>query len=687
MRIIGKGFNALLNVVRHVIDLFRQVILSQQDAKRAEQLSNNGKFLEAVSLANKILERWSSPSLSLLERQFHQWAIGDRIKRLREQLNTWQTDALIEYNAALRQAHQIAVQGRFQDAIAQFEPVHHQFPQAGGVYLLRELRRIVDGKRHFHQGLLAEKAGDFQVAAEHYQNAIMYVPQLRTQSCIRLAILAVKTKNWTQALSHLEGISGEQAAYIRGFAYIKQENWQQAQQEWQSLSHPGIQQQCEVLNTLVQIQEKRDRLLAMREIEQYIDIGNLEAAESASKSFIQKFGFDLLVQANLDEHIAPRLETVAWEERDWSRIAKLAEQRWINQQDVTSLHNWVVASYYQQMSDFTQLADLIIAWSTDLANLHQHPSLVNLPWRENTPVAWGEVASDLKQKIEEKINTLADESQKKQLRFLLRLDTYALELMGNPPTRGMMVNDVFLTPGFYQRHRTQLNAVSFLEDPDVNADDTNRLLATLYTVWGSVVVACQDGDLVRALQIKRGLKVSSDTEQFAYEFVSCHEGCYRLQNNRWREAIIPLRQARTLIKANAQWYETIDRLCETRCLAIETIDEYQDFIQFWDDLLDSPSAKRYLLEIKAMKIRALRTNGNFREAIWELQKLRYSQKYNPVLLDLTTSFIDLLRDDRGLLLSFEDTRLICDWAWELQSDEPTFPVPELCYRLRRVTGG
>lgn len=687
MRIIVNRWNFFLNILRHIVDLFGQVILSQQEAKRAEQLSNNGKFLEAVSLAHKILERWSSPSPSFLKRQFHHWALSDRLKQLREQLNTWQPDALIEYNAALRQAHQIAVQGRFQDALAQFEPVHHQFPQAGGVYLLRELRRIVDGKRHFHQGLLAEKAGDFQVAVEHYQNAIMYVPQLKTQSCIRLAILAVKTNNWTQALSHLEGISGEQADYIRGFAYVKQENWQQAQQEWQSLPHPRIQQQCEVLNTLVQMQEKRDRLLGMQQIEQYIDTENLEAAESASKNFIQKFGFDSRVQVNLDEYIRPRLEMVAWEERDWSRIAKAAEQRWIKQQDVTSLHNWVVASYYQAQTDPNQLADLIIAWSTDLANLHQNPSLVNLPWRENTPVDWGEMASELKQKIEDNINTLADENQKKQLRELLHLDSYALELMGNPPTRGMMVNNVFLTPGCYQRHRTQLNTVSFLEDPNTNADDTNQLLATLYTVWGPVVVACQDGDLVRALQIKRGLKATSDTEQFAYHFVSYHEGCYHLQSNRWRQAIIPWKQARTLIKANAQWYEKIDKLCETHCQAIKTIDEYQDFIQFWDDLLDSASAKRYLLEIKAMKIRALRTNGNFREAVWELQKLRYSHKYNPLLLDLTTSFIDLLRDDRGLRLSFEDTRLICDWAWELHSDEPTFPVPEICYRLRRRTGG
>ena len=687
MRIIVNYLNFFLNVLRQIIDLFRQVILSQQEAKRAEQLYNNGKYIEAVSLANEILERWSLPSPYFLKRQFNQWAMSDRIKRLTEQLNTWQPDALIEYNTALRQAHQIAAQGGFQDALAQFEPVHHQFPQAGGVYLLRELRRIVDGKRHFQQGLLAEKAGDFQVAAEHYQNAIMYVPQLRTQSRIRLAILAVKTNNWTQALSHLEGISGEQVTYIRGFAYTKQENWQLALQEWQSLAHPRVQEQCKVLNTLIQIQEKRDCLLVMQEIEQYIDTENLEAAESATQSFIQKFGFDPLVQANLDEHIAPRLETVAWEERDWSRIAKAAEQRWIKQQDVTSLHNWVIASYHLAQTDPNQLADLIIAWSTDRANLHRNPSLVNLPWRENTPVDWREVASDLKQKIEEKINTLADENQKKQLRFLLRLDTYALELMGNPPTCGIRVNDVFLTPGFYQRHRTQLNAVSFLEDPNANADHTNRLLETLYTVWGSVVVACQDGDLVGALQIKRGLKVSSNTEQFAYEFLSYHEGCYRLQSNRWREAIIPLRQARSLIKANAQCYERIDRLCETRCQAIETIDEYQDFIQFWDDLLDSLTAKRYLLEIKAIKIRALRTNGNFREAVWELQKLRYSQKYNPVLVDLTTSFIDLLRDDRGLLLSFEDTHLICDWAWELQSEEPTFPVPELCYRLRCVTGG
>jgi hypothetical protein len=269
----------------------------------------------------------------------------------------------------------------------------------------------------------------------------MYVPQSRTQSCIRLGILAVKTNNWTQALSHLEGISGEQAAYIRGLAYIKQENWQQAQQEWQSLSHPAIQEQREVLNTLEK--KTRDRLLAMREIEQYIDIENLEAASSASKSFIQKFGHDPVVQANLDEHIMPRLEAAAWEERDWSRIAKAAEQRWINQQDVMSLHNWVVASYYQAQTDPNQLADLIIAWSTDLANLHQNPSLVNLPWWGNAPIPWREVASEFKQKIEENINTLADENHKKQLHELLRLDTYALELMGNPPKRGMMVNDVY----------------------------------------------------------------------------------------------------------------------------------------------------------------------------------------------------------------------------------------------------
>ncbi len=657
---------------------------AQDEWQSLEQLSKNGKFIEAVSLGNKILARWSSPSSSFLERQLNQWAMGDRLKRLREQLNTWQPEALIEYNTALRQADQIAVQGRFQEAIAQFEPVHCQFPQAGGEYLCRELHRIVDGKRHLQQGLLAEKAGEFEVAAEHYQNAAMYVPQLKTQCCVRLGILAIKTNNWTQALSQLEGIGGEQAAYIRGFAYIKKENWQQAQNEWQSLSHLAVQKQREALNTLAQT--TRDRLLAMREIEECVDTGMFEAAESASNCFIQKFGHEPLVQANLEQHIAPRLEAATWEKRDWSKIAKAAKQLWMKQPDVTSLHNWVVASYYQAQTDPNELADLIIAWSTDVANLHRNPSLVNLPWRGNAPVDWGEVASDLRQKIEEQINTLADENQKNQLRELLRLDTYALELMGNPPIRGMILNDVFLTPVCYQRHRTQLDQALFCEAPNGNGDYMNRLLATLYTVWGPVIVACQDGDLVRVLQIKRGLKVSSDTEQFAYEFVSCHEGCYRLQKNRWREAFIPLKQARKLIKAHAQWFEKIDKLCETRCQLLGTIDEYQDFIQFWDELLDSQSAKRYLLEIKAVKIRALRTDGNVREAIWELQKLRYSHKQNPVVLDLSTSFIDLIRDERGLLLSFEDTHLICDWAWERQSDEQTFPVPELCNRLRRIGG-
>lgn len=87
-----------------------------------------------------------------------------------------------------------------------------------------------------------------------------------TECQIRLGLVAIKMEDWAIAQSHLEGVPGNQAAYLRGFTYAKQGNLQQAHREWQSLHQAAIESQQEILKSLAQ----RQRLLAIQNIEQLV---------------------------------------------------------------------------------------------------------------------------------------------------------------------------------------------------------------------------------------------------------------------------------------------------------------------------------------------------------------------------------------------------------------------------------
>jgi nucleoid-associated protein YgaU len=78
-----------------------------------------------------------------------------------------------------------------------------------------------------------------------------------TDCQIRLGLVAIKTEEWAIAQSHLAGVRGEQAAYLRGFAYAKQGNLQQAHREWQPLTQTTVEYQRNALKSLAQ----RQRLL------------------------------------------------------------------------------------------------------------------------------------------------------------------------------------------------------------------------------------------------------------------------------------------------------------------------------------------------------------------------------------------------------------------------------------------
>lgn len=278
---------------------------------------------------------------------------------------------------------------------------------------------------------------------------------------------------------------------------------------------------------------------------------SLEYAKEVSTAFIQKFAADSLVVRNLDEHIQPRLEAAVWQNSNWRTIVKTVKQVWIEQPNLTSLHNWVVATYYyalvkpQETRDFGSLENLIIALSTALANLHGDPSLQNVPWLGNTPVDYDSISSNLLRRMEEVIDNhkVKNIDEYLKLRDRYRLEMVSLRLIISSPTKGLKVQGISITPGCYQLHEKKLKDTKF----------PAHLWATLYTSWGLAVAACVEGDTQRAIQLIPSIKLSGEAELFAQKFVAYHEGCYHLQQQKWQRAKVALKQAQAEIRASTDW--------------------------------------------------------------------------------------------------------------------------------------
>ena len=615
-----------------------------------------------------------------------------------------ESDRETAYEAALARAARSSESGRLRSARALLKSALDNFTRADGIEFLEQLQRTIKGKELFRAGLVAEKAGELKVALNKYREAATLLAD-PTECQVRQAMLEVKSKEWARAISLLEGISEPQAAYIRGFAYAQQGNLQQAELEWQSLAGANVKQQSDILKIIAE----RQRLLARIEISQLVEEQKLEEALSASEAFIQKFGEDVLVRGNLNEHIQPRRDAAAWQSQDWEKIAAAAEQVWIEQQDVKSLHNWAVASYYRAQADSGQLSEAIVACSTALANISINPALKDIPWLGNNSIDLGEVARDLGQLVEEAIEAIKD---KDILEYLGLRDRYRLEVaaqrqMGNPPTFGMRVKGLFITPGCYDRYRTRLTAPEF----------PAQLWGALYTDWGLAVAACLDGDSARAIQIKPARAGASSAERFASTFVSYHEGCHYLQQQRWRDAVNSLKQAQAEIRASLAWREQVDTLCGVQRQAITDFNEHLDFAKFWYDLLESQAARSYFAEYKAQQIREKLVAEQITDekAIRELEEIKRLDPQNPVVLDLIERveiakeikeidrllknrdldemvrqasrsrheqvryvaaefFIDILLEavNSGKVYDFDEIRQLGRWAYQICPDAPQF---------------
>ncbi|HLP87986.1 MAG TPA: peptidase M, neutral zinc metallopeptidase site [Nostocaceae cyanobacterium] len=542
------------------------------------------------------------------------------------------------YTDSIREAQQAATAGKLKIAISIIESALNKFPRSDGIETLEKLQRTLKGKQNYRAGLIAEKQGDINTAIHQYQEAAFLLPD-PTECIIRQAILAIKNNDSSQVINLLENINTPQTNYIRGLAYYQQGNFQQAAQAWQGLTGSEITQQKEILQTLAE----RKRLTAIKEIESLVDSGNLEIARTASLIFIQDFPENNLVKTNLIEHIQPRLDLAEWQSQDWEKLAKNAEKVWSEEYNIKALHNLAIATYYYTQIDSSQLAQLIIVWSTALANIHLDPALQDIAWMINQPINLDDVCADLQKLLSELIEKVKEQDLKQyfHLRDLYRREMSALGLIKNSPHAGFRFKNLVFLPGYYLRYRHQLRIMNF----------PAQIWGALYTDWGLAVAACLEGDTARAIQIQPLVIGNSVAEQFAREFVSYYEGRYYLQQQKWTKAVNPLQVAKAHIKTTNDWYAEIDRLCGIQRQAITEFTEHLDFAQVWYNLLGSPAAKAYLAEYKAEEIRDKLVNEKISEetAIHKLEELKEIDADNPILIDL----LERLRFNREMKKVFD----------------------------------
>ena len=573
--------------------------------KQCNKLVNYSTYIKAANQCQKkIDDRRKFQNLFALgkkktKQRFFKEALDDFLKakrlfaieELKDEISKCQQSIKQQenYEKILEQSTQLAVRGQFQEAINFLKPALHEFSREDGQQLLTKLERVIQAKELFNLGLIREKAGDFNQAQVQYEQALNLLPEF-TECKIRLSAITVETHP-NKAISYLEGIEGEEAVYIRGFAYAQLGKWQQADREWRSISKVSIEV---IQRPMLKRLAERDRLLTLREIEKYIDKGLPLLAQSASLKFIEKFGSDPTVETNLEEHIQPSLDRKMWNDRDWRIIAIKTEKIWLEQQDINSLHNWAVATYYQAQTNPHKLLDFIIAWSTALANMKHNPTLHNIPWLGSNSVDIKDVSAKLKQILENAIDVVKDSNINEYLKFrdIYRREMVTLSLIQQNNCGIRIKQQLFILPGCYQRSRNYLPRTSF----------PAKIWGALYTDWGLAVAACYENDIARAIKIKPGMNPISEAERFACNFISYHEGCYYLQNLEWRKAIKSLQQAKSEIKAKSDWCKEIDRLCEAQRQNLDEFDKHLQFSKFWYELIDSQPSKSYFAEQSAIQV-------------------------------------------------------------------------------------
>lgn len=632
-----------------------------------------------------------------------------------------------EYEQFLIHANKLAQAGNFQKAMEVIKPVFTKFPRYDGKEFIAKLQQIINSKICFHAGLLAEKNSDLETAKTKYQEAIMLLPQLE-QCWIRLNIVEIKNQNYIQVLSNLTNINNPTAAYLRGYIYAQQGNFTQADQEWRIYADDFMQKQRELLLNLSQ----RQKLVFMQSIENLVNRGELEEARKFSLGFLQQYGYENLVMNNLNNHIEPAILNRKWQTNDWDKLTRECEKQWREKQDIISLHNWAIATYYHSQIDISKLRELIISWSIAVTNIHHNPIWQNIIWLDHHHINFPEIINKIQRLLENRIENIKENNLQEYLylRDLYRRETtyWNLIKLGEHPTKSssLIINNLLISPAgsYYVNHNYFQNHLQLINYENYD----NQLCKTLYTDWGLAIAACIQGDIERAINIKPPKSPHLEIEKYAHSWLCYHEGCYYLQNDdNWYKAAPVLKQAKNLILVNSEWNKQLDYIFDQKRRQINNttnnLSEHLTLSQLWFDLLNSQKAKGYLAEIKAEEVREqiIAEKISLKEALRKLQEIKKIDANNPVTIDLIDKTEYLIEKDEILSmlqnnnfdsavqfakksrhpeilhflteicleilingiksnsLSIYDIIRLCNWAYQLSPNDPT--VREIRYRL------
>ncbi len=539
------------------------------------------------------------------------------------------------YLKSLDEAKQLSHAGKFNDALNIIALAVAKFSRQDGADLQVKLNRVIAATEQLNLGNTQRKSGDINAAKYHYSAAIQLVAEWKEPQ-LKLAMIEAQAGETGAAIDRLATIDTLETKCLEGLLHSKQGAYQQAREIWSKLDSVSaalagrdLVREYWQLSSNETIEQCR---LIQPQIKQLVDRGELEQARTISLEFINQFGSDSSIEANLKNCILPGIETKIWQTEDWPKIAVLAHENWLIQPNIKSLHNWTIALYYTSQID-NNLEKLIIAWPTAIANISLDPILQDIPWLGGKLPSLNDLSDRLWQMLDRRVEEIKDLDLPKylDLRDCCRREFWAMQFAQEQPDTKIMLGELIILPACFQRYY-----------PQFSLGEELKVWKTLYTKWGKAVAACLAGDPQRAEIIKTDLTIDSRLEEFASQFILYKQGYYYLQQEDWRRAIYPLNDAKIAIGNNYQWHDEIDRLCTNHRLKIIDFEEHLDFSRFWHDLLPSDRSESYFVEYQALKIQLDWSNSLIpdAESLAKIQGLLYYYPLHPIAQAMFTQIND-----------------------------------------------
>jgi hypothetical protein len=544
----ASTFDRLLESLRSapLFGLGRRFLADRDLLLEAEALAADRQFDRALGVAKQLIISLKEP-VALWQHPWRQWQIRPLLDRLDPQVIYWR-QVVADYQQALQDAQQVG--GRdLERAERIVRRALDIYPHRQGAALLKEIQRLQQGKKWFRLGLAAELTGEIATARYHYQNIQAEFPNLQKTCQQRLMALAIADQDWEEAKKYSSSLTDKASAHYNGLAQYQQK------------------------------QERR--LTTLRLVQNHLEKEQLEEAWQDITEYLEDAGSDDLLRRLISDYIEPQFTSVP---ADWPGRFQLAQSRWLKTGGRGTLHDWAVAAYYRYLSApdrLDWLQELLPIWFT--ASMNTNPNLPNAK----------EVANQIRDLVSTIIDQLPDETTKKELQLQWQRDVTALKYLGTPPTSGLRIHGVFLSPGFYELFQAQIKTVQL----------PNKIWAMFYTPWWQAAIACLQGNPVQAMSVKPAIDPDAEAlagaSKFAQQFVAYHEGCYYLQCKpggfpRWREAFPVLEIAKEQILQSPEWRSRIDELCDEHHPLIWDVSDKKTFSRYWYSLLHTNTAMDFM---------------------------------------------------------------------------------------------